>query len=61
MEHFQLLRQTRPKLVSEPSQISDSVTMTIIQCDGARSYQDAETWLNMFRNRAAMRAALKAL
>jgi hypothetical protein len=61
MDRFQLIRQPRPKLAPRSGKGSDSVTMTVVQCNGAVSYKDAERWLNIHRGRAAMRAALGAL
>jgi hypothetical protein len=61
--HFRLIRcEPLPELIDisaiDPKGIS--AEMTMIQCDGARSMEDAETWLNIHRGRAAMRAALEA-
>jgi len=55
---YQLVREPRMTIV-DPSQTPPD--LQIIRCEGAHSYTDAERWLEMFRGRAAMRAALGAI
>lgn len=60
-DHYVLLRrpfEDAPRMI-EP--ISDTVEFTRIVCEGAHNYTDAEIWLDTYRGRASMRAALEAL
>jgi hypothetical protein len=60
-EHgYQLLREPPIGAPSSKAPKSDSVAFLSIYCEGAHSYTDAEIWLNTYRGRAAMRAALEA-
>jgi hypothetical protein len=61
MHDYQIIREDRMEAPIPEGPGSDSITYQIIRCEGARSYTDAEIWLDRFRGRAAMRAALGAL
>lgn len=58
---YQLIRQPRCDLAPSVEFASDTVEMSIVRCSGARTYEEAGVWLEIFRGRAAMRAALEAL
>lgn len=56
-DRYELVRNTSPNgdIVSE-----DCQEVTLLTHREAASYTDAEGWLNTYRGRAAMRAALEA-
>lgn len=48
--------------IAPPDPLPDEpVELTRVVCEGAHSYTDAELWLDAYRGRASMRAALEAL
>lgn len=57
---YHLLREPPIGAPTSKAPKADSVALQFIRCEGAQSYTDAESWLNKFRGRAAMRAALEA-